>query len=108
MTPGAPSLPWYNSSMRACARTTILHHVSLLMLSMKCMRLGALLIPCGVLPSAANFENVGSLTEVAMFHRASRTLLLTDAVIFVPQDAPEVVPQPQLSTAGALPWCALF
>lgn len=56
--------------------------------------------------AAANFENVGSLTEVAMFHRASRTLLLTDAVIFVPQDAPEIVPQPQLSTAGALPWCA--
>jgi Domain of unknown function (DUF4336) len=56
---------------------------------------------------AAKFENVGSLTEVAMFHRSSRTLLLTDAVVFVPQDAPEIVPRPQLSTAGALPWCVL-
>ena len=55
---------------------------------------------------AAKFENVGSLTEVAMFHRSSRTLLLTDAVVFVPQDAPEIVPLPQLSTAGALPWYA--
>lgn len=42
-----------------------------------------------------------------MFHRGSRTLLLTDAVVFVPQDAPEIVPRPQLSTAGALPWCVL-
>jgi hypothetical protein len=56
----------------------------------------------------AKFENVGSLTEVAMFHRASCTLLLTDAVVFVPQDAPEIVPRPQLSTAGALPWYVRF
>jgi len=57
-----------------------------------------------VLLLAADFENVGSLTEVAFYHRASRTLLLTDAVVFVPQDAPEVVPRQQLATAGDLPW----
>ncbi len=62
----------------------------------------AVLIRC----LAADFENVGTLTEVAFYHRASRTLLLTDAVIYVPKEAPEVVPRPQLATAGSLPWCA--
>lgn len=51
-----------------------------------------------------NLKDVGSLTEVAFFHKASRTLLLTDAVVHIPADAPEVVPRQQLQTAGQLPW----
>ena len=70
-----------------------------------CLPLSTLASPTCKLCAAADFENVGSLTEVAMFHHASRTLLLTDAVVFVPQEAPEVVPRPQLTTAGSLPWC---
>ncbi len=31
-------------------------------------------------------------TEVAFFHKRSRSLLLTDAVIFVPEDPPECIP----------------
>jgi hypothetical protein len=31
------------------------------------------------------------ITEVAFFHKSSRTLLVTDAVVFVPDDAPDVV-----------------
>jgi Domain of unknown function (DUF4336) len=37
---------------------------------------------------------------VAFFHRASRTLLVTDCVISVPQAPPEVVPQAALEDAG--------
>jgi hypothetical protein len=30
-------------------------------------------------------------SEVAFFHKASKTLMVTDAVVFVPDDAPEVI-----------------
>ena len=30
-------------------------------------------------------------SEVAFFHKASRSLVVTDAVVYVPQDAPEII-----------------
>lgn len=35
---------------------------------------------------------IGPYVEVAFFHKPTRTLLTTDAVIFVPQRPPEVCP----------------
>jgi len=34
---------------------------------------------------------IGTCSEAAFFHKKSKTLLVTDAVIFIPPDAPEVV-----------------
>lgn len=34
---------------------------------------------------------IGPYVEMAFFHKRSRTLLITDAAIFVPQQAPQVV-----------------
>jgi hypothetical protein len=35
-------------------------------------------------------------SEVAFFHAASRTLLVTDAVVYVSQDPPEIIPRKSL------------
>ena len=43
---------------------------------------------------------IGPFSEVAFFHRPSRTLLVTDAVISVPERAPEVVREASLLEAG--------
>ncbi|KAK9846457.1 hypothetical protein WJX81_004293 [Elliptochloris bilobata] len=43
---------------------------------------------------------IGPYQEVAFFHRRSRTLLVTDAVIFVPPAPPEVVRAETLMDAG--------
>lgn len=50
---------------------------------------------------AGSTGDIGSLTEVAFFHKASRTLLLTDAVILVPPEPPAVVQRRDLLSAGA-------
>ena len=47
---------------------------------------------------------MGSLTEVAFYHRPTRTLLLTDAVILVPPEPPAVVQRRDLLLAGGNPW----
>ena len=49
--------------------------------------------PCG-------HAGIGPFSEVAFFHRPSRTLLVTDAVIFVPERPPEVVREASLLEAG--------
>ena len=38
------------------------------------------------------FAGIGPYVEMAFFHKPTRTLLTTDAVIFVPQRPPEVRP----------------
>lgn len=43
---------------------------------------------------------VGPYVEVAAFHRSSRTLLLVDAAVAVPQQPPPIVPQWALRDAG--------
>ncbi|KAI5065054.1 hypothetical protein GOP47_0019749 [Adiantum capillus-veneris] len=43
---------------------------------------------------------IGPYVEVAFFHKASRTLLITDAVIFVPKKPPEVVSKEALLEAA--------
>ncbi|MCO5583422.1 hypothetical protein L7F22_037333 [Adiantum nelumboides] len=43
---------------------------------------------------------IGPYVEVAFFHKASRTLLVTDAVIFVPKKPPEVVSKEALLEAA--------
>ncbi len=48
--------------------------------------------------------DVGSLTEVAFYHRPTRTLLLTDAVVLVPPEPPAVVQRRDLLLAGGNPW----
>lgn len=35
-------------------------------------------------------------SEVAFFHAASKTLLVTDAVVYVPEDPPEIIPRKSL------------
>ncbi len=47
---------------------------------------------------------MGSLTEVAFYHRPTRTLLLTDAVVLVPPEPPAVVQRRDLLLAGGNPW----
>ena len=34
---------------------------------------------------------IGSYVEVAFYHKRSRTLLVTDAVIYVPKQPPEII-----------------
>lgn len=43
---------------------------------------------------------IGPYVEVAFYHRASRTLLVTDAVIYVPEKPPEVVSKAALLEAA--------
>lgn len=38
-------------------------------------------------------SEVVRLTEVSFFHKASRTLLVTDAVLFVDKDPPACIPE---------------
>lgn len=45
-------------------------------------------------------KGVGPYVEVAAFHRSSRTLLLVDAAVAVPQQPPPIVPQWALRDAG--------
>jgi len=40
-------------------------------------------------------------SEAALFHRASRTLMVTDAVVYVPRDPPAVIPRWALLALGA-------
>jgi hypothetical protein len=40
-------------------------------------------------------------SEAALFHRASKTLMVTDAVVFVPRDPPPVIPKWALLALGA-------
>jgi len=35
----------------------------------------------------------GSISEVAFYHKASKTLLCTDAVIYVPEKVPDILAQ---------------
>ena len=52
--------------------------------------IGRLLIP-------GPHAGIGPYVEVAFFHKPSRTLLTTDAVIFVSQRPPEVCPAQDFS-----------
>ena len=49
-------------------------------------------------PERRALAGIGPFSEVAFFHKPSRTLLLTDALIYVPQRPPEARPH--------LPGCA--
>lgn len=49
---------------------------------------------------AAAAPGVGPYSEVAMFHRASRTVLVVDAAVCVPRAPPPIVPQWALRDAG--------
>jgi hypothetical protein len=42
------------------------------------------------------------LPEAAFFHKASRTLLVTDAVVYVARDPPAVIPSEVRAWAGRL------
>ncbi|GFR43070.1 hypothetical protein Agub_g4077, partial [Astrephomene gubernaculifera] len=66
------------------------------------------------LPPSIGVGDYVRFSEVAFFHRRSRSLLLTDAVVYVPEDPPEVIPVDALlqnardgllarSIAGGLP-----
>lgn len=46
------------------------------------------------------FVGVGPYSEVALFHKASRTLLLVDAAVAVPKSPPPVIPRWALADAG--------
>ena len=37
------------------------------------------------------FKSVGTYSETAMFHKPSKTLLLTDAVVAVPKEPPAII-----------------
>jgi hypothetical protein len=41
-------------------------------------------------------SGIGPYVEVAFYHKSSRTLLVTDAVIFVPQQPPECISKESL------------
>ncbi|KIY94436.1 hypothetical protein MNEG_13525 [Monoraphidium neglectum] len=43
------------------------------------------------LPPSIGVGDYVRFSEVAFFHKASKTLMVTDAVVFVPDDAPEVI-----------------
>lgn len=43
---------------------------------------------------------MGPYSEVALFHRATKTLLLVDAAVAVPKDPPPVIPKWALADAG--------
>lgn len=43
---------------------------------------------------------IGPYVEVAFFHKASKTLLVTDAVVYVPEQPPAVVPEEALLASG--------
>lgn len=42
-------------------------------------------------PRPAGVGDYVRFSEVAFFHKASRSLLVTDAVVYVPDEAPEVI-----------------
>ena len=46
------------------------------------------------------FAGVGPYSEVALFHKASRTLLLVDAAVAVPKSPPPIIPRWALADAG--------
>ena len=46
------------------------------------------------------FPGIGPYVEVAFFHKQSKTLLVTDAVIYVPERPPEVVGKDALLEAA--------
>ncbi|PNW73530.1 hypothetical protein CHLRE_13g562750v5 [Chlamydomonas reinhardtii] len=48
------------------------------------------------LPPSIGVNETVRFTEVAFFHKKTRTLLVTDAVVYVPEDPPEVIPVPAL------------
>ncbi|MEW5300581.1 MAG: hypothetical protein WDW36_003500 [Sanguina aurantia] len=48
------------------------------------------------LPPSIGVGDYVRFTETAFFHRRSRSLIVTDAVVFVPEDPPEVIPLPAL------------
>ncbi len=45
-------------------------------------------------------SGIGPYVEVAFFHKKSKTLLVTDAVIYVPDNPPEVVGRESLLAAA--------
>ncbi|KAG2424024.1 hypothetical protein HXX76_014848 [Chlamydomonas incerta] len=47
-------------------------------------------------PPSIGVNETVRFTEVAFFHKRTRTLLVTDAVVYVPEDPPEVIPVPAL------------
>ncbi|KAG2498386.1 hypothetical protein HYH03_003645 [Edaphochlamys debaryana] len=47
-------------------------------------------------PSLGGVDDFVRFTEVAFFHKRTRTLLVTDAVIYVPDTPPEVIPRQAL------------
>jgi hypothetical protein len=58
-----------------------------------------------LLPPPIGIDQYVRFTEVAFFHKASRSLLVTDAVVYVDDKPPEVIPK----KVGHLMWalCAL-
>ncbi|GLC37188.1 hypothetical protein PLESTB_000989400 [Pleodorina starrii] len=60
------------------------------------------------LPPSIGVGNYVRFSEVAFFHKRSRTLLLTDAVVFVPEDPPEVIPVDALLEIARDNWLARF
>ena len=47
-----------------------------------------------------NLSGIGPYVEVAFYHKRSRTLLVTDAVIFVPRQPPECISKESLLAAA--------
>jgi hypothetical protein len=45
-----------------------------------------------LLPPPVGVSSAVRLTEMAFYHKASRSLMVTDSVVFVPDDPPEVIP----------------
>lgn len=52
------------------------------------------------LPPSIGVSEYVRFSEVAFFHKQTRTLLVTDAVVYVPEDAPECIPRQALVGAA--------
>lgn len=59
-------------------------------------------------PPSVSISDSVKLTECAFFHRRTRTLLVTDAVVYVEDKPPESVPEEALLEQGQDGWLAKF
>ncbi|KXZ51187.1 hypothetical protein GPECTOR_13g674 [Gonium pectorale] len=60
------------------------------------------------LPPSIGVGNYVRFSEVAFFHKKTRTLLVTDAVVYIPEDPPECIPVDALLEIARDGWLARF
>eukprot|EP00878_Enallax_costatus_P007051 GHUV01007390.1.p1 GENE.GHUV01007390.1~~GHUV01007390.1.p1 ORF type:complete len:359 (+),score=32.26 GHUV01007390.1:261-1337(+) len=61
-----------------------------------------------LLPPPIGVSEAVRLTEVSFFHKASRTLLVTDAVVYVDKDPPACIPEEALRSQAQDGWLQKF